>query len=238
MTYTVIGRCERTSRLGIGIATYSITVGRYCTGVRARTGVTITQAFAHEGNNHLALGLLSQGFKPAYVLRALEENDPYFEYRQIAILDREGVPAAHTGGKTRPWSGHEAGDGFVSFGNVLAGENVVKAIAAGFRKNPAAELEERLIAGLEAGRDAGGQQGSQGHLTERSAALIVYGDFDYSDTDLRVDLHDKAVDELRRMYEEYKPYQAYYRERSRNPGAAVSQDEFVAGLARQAASRS
>jgi uncharacterized Ntn-hydrolase superfamily protein len=230
MTYTVIGRCERTGRLGIGIATYSITVGRYCTGLRARTGVTITQAFAHEGNNHLALELLSQGFKPAYVLKQLEANDPYYEYRQIAILDREGTPAAYTGGKTRLWSGNEEGKNYISFGNVLADESVVKAITEGFHRNPGAELEERLIAGLEAGRDAGGQRGSQGHLTERSAALIVYSDHDYCDTDLRVDLHDKAVDELRRMYEEYKPYQAYYRERSRNPRGAVSQGEFVAGL--------
>jgi uncharacterized Ntn-hydrolase superfamily protein len=238
MTYTVIGRCERTGRLGIGIATYSINVGRYCTGLRARIGVTITQAFPNEGNNDLALGLLAQGFRPTYVLKALEQNDPYYEYRQIAIVDRDGAPAAHTGAKTRPWSGHETGNGYVAFGNVLAGENVVTAIAEGFRRNPGAELEERLIAGLEAGRNAGGQRGSQGHLTERSAALVVYGDFDYCDTDLRVDLHDTAVDELRRIYEEYKPYQAYYRERSRNPRAAISQDEFVADLARQAVSRS
>ena len=43
--------------------------------------------------------------------------------------------------------------------------------------------------------------------------LSVYSEFDYADLDLRVDWHDAAVDELRRMYEDYKPYQAYYRER-------------------------
>ena len=35
MTYTIIGRCARTGRLGIGIATYSITVGRYAHSVRS-----------------------------------------------------------------------------------------------------------------------------------------------------------------------------------------------------------
>jgi len=28
MTYTILGRCQNTGRLGIGIATFSITVGR------------------------------------------------------------------------------------------------------------------------------------------------------------------------------------------------------------------
>lgn len=230
MTYTVIGRCGRTGRLGIGIATYSITVGRYCTGIRARTGVTISQAFPNEGNNALALHLLQQGFGPAYVLSELARNDSFHDYRQIAILDREGAAAAHSGSKTRPWSGHRIGKNYVAFGNVLAGEDVVEAIAAAFEGEPEAELEDRLLAALEAGRDAGGQAGSQGHLTERSAALVVYGDFDYCDTDLRVDFHDKAVDELRRIHEEYRPYRDYYRERSRNPRAAISQDEFVARL--------
>ena len=40
MTYTVLGRCHRTGRLGIGIATFSITVGRYCYGVKSNAGET------------------------------------------------------------------------------------------------------------------------------------------------------------------------------------------------------
>jgi uncharacterized Ntn-hydrolase superfamily protein len=46
MTYTIIGRCSKTGRLGIGIATFSITVGRYAHCAKAMTGVTISQAFA------------------------------------------------------------------------------------------------------------------------------------------------------------------------------------------------
>src|SRR5713226_2593375 len=78
MTYTVLGRCHRTGRLGIGIATFSITVGRYCRGVRAMAGVTISQAFANERNNQLALRLLAQGFTAGSVLTQLTSNDPYF----------------------------------------------------------------------------------------------------------------------------------------------------------------
>ncbi len=230
MTYTILARCPRTGRLGLGVATYSISVGLYCNGVRSRTGVTISQAFVNQGNNTLALGLLSQGFSADYVLQALRANDPDADYRQIGLIDREGRAVAHTGPKTRKWSGHEIGDGYISTGNVLAGPEVVEAIAKGFESEPDADLERRLLRALEYGRDAGGQMGDSGHVTERSAALIVFSDYDYPDIDLRVDLHDKAVDELRRIFEVYDPYRGYYRDRGRNPRTAMPQEQFVAGL--------
>ena len=105
MTYTILGRCQRTGRVGIGIATFSITVGRYCWGVKSNAGVTVSQAFANERNNALALRLLTQGFTARAVLQQLMDNDPYAEYRQIGVIDRTGMAVAHTGPKTRGWSG-------------------------------------------------------------------------------------------------------------------------------------
>ncbi|HEX9522250.1 MAG TPA: DUF1028 domain-containing protein [Reyranella sp.] len=230
MTYTVLGRCDKTGRLGIGIATFSITVGRYCRGVRAMAGVTISQAFANERNNQLALRLLAQGFTAGSVLAQLTSNDPYFDYRQIGVIDRSGTAVAHTGPRTRGWSGHVTGENFVAFGNGLVGPGVADAIAAGFLAEPDADLEHRLLMGIEAGRDAGGQGTAERHKAERSAALLVYSQYAYADIDLRVDLHATAVEELRRIYGEYKQYEAYYRDRGRNPRGAVGQEEFMATL--------
>ena len=230
MTYTVLARCPRTGHVGIGIATYSICVGLYCDGLQSRVGATMTQAFVNQDNNTLALRLLALGFTSERVIDELALNDLHHDYRQIAVIDRAGNAAAFTGPKTRGWAGHRIGDGCVAFGNVLAGPEVVDAIAAGYAAQPDAPLERRLLTALEQGRDAGGQRGAQGHLTERSAALRVFSDFAYADLDLRVDLHDKAVDELRRCFEEYEPYRTYYRERGRNPHDAVPQDVFVAQL--------
>lgn len=237
MTYTVVARCPRTGQVGIGIATYSICVGLYCNGLRANTGATMTQAFVNQGNNSLALRLLAQGFTSARVLEELQANDPDAEYRQIAVLDRDGRAAAYSGPKTRGYSGHRIGEGYVAMGNVLAGQHVVDAIAAGFEAAPDETLERRLLRAIEAGRDAGGQTGNDGHLAERSAALVVYGDHDHAELDLRVDLHEAAVDELRRAFEEYEPYRAYYRDRGRNPRDAVPQDVFVARLRQAEAAR-
>ena len=230
MTFTVIGHCPRTGRLGIGIATFSITVGMYCNGVRSRTGVTISQAFVNQSNNALVLRLLEQGFSPESVMRRLEENDPDHAYRQIGIIDRDGRAAAHTGPQTRGWSGHKIGPGMVACGNGLVGPRVVDAIADGFMAEPDADLEHRLLLGIEAGRAAGGQGTEEKRKTERSAALIVYSNQTYSDIDLRVDLHPSAIEELRRIWHEYKRYEAFYRERSRNPRAAVPQEVFAAKL--------
>jgi uncharacterized Ntn-hydrolase superfamily protein len=230
MTYTIVARCPRTGRVGIGITTYSIAVGLYCNGVRGGTGVAITQAFVNQGNNALALRLLAQGFGAGYVLDALKANDPDADYRQIALVDREGRAAAYTGPRTRAWSGHKVGAGYVATGNVLAGPEVVEAIAAGFEEKPDEDLEWRLLRAIEGGRDAGGQVGGEGHLAERSAALVVHGRGDHPDLDLRVDLHDHAVEELRRIFEAYEPYRAYYAERGRDPRNAVPQEVFVERL--------
>src|SRR5260370_13067320 len=115
MTYTVMGSCHKTGRLGIGIATFSITVGRYCRGVRAMAGVTISQAFANERNNQLALRLLAQGFTAGSVLAQLTSNDPYFDYRQIRVIDRTGTAVAPTGPRTPRSARHLAGHEFLAF---------------------------------------------------------------------------------------------------------------------------
>lgn len=232
MTYSIIARCPKTGRLGLGITTFSIAAGGRCEGILAGVGICKTQAYVNRGNDPLAIELLAQGFTPVHVMSQLAANDPDHDYRQIAIMDRDGNGVGHTGSGTRPWSGHKVGPGYVAFGNVLAGPQVVDAIVAGFLADPDAALEFRLLRALEGGRDAGGQVGAQGHLTERSAAIRVVADPDYPEIDVRVDLHDDAVVELRRVLEEFKRYEVFYRERGRNPREAITQDEFVARLER------
>ena len=53
---------------------------------------------------------------------------------------------------------------------------------------------------------------------------------DHFEIDARVDLHDDAVTELRRVLEEFKIYEKFYRDRGYRPDLAMSQAEFVATL--------
>src|SRR6188768_4263730 len=117
MTYTILGRCAQTGRVGIGIATFSITVGRYAHSTRSNAGVTVSQANANENNNAIALRLLAQGLGAPAVLEHLKANDAYHGYRQIGVIDRSGAVAAYTGSNVRGWAGEVTGENYISTGN-------------------------------------------------------------------------------------------------------------------------
>ena len=227
-TYTIIGRCPRTSRLGIGIATFSLAVGGYCPYIKANVAAVSTQAFVNPRLGPLALRLLETGHPPAKVLDELGASDPHIEYRQIGIVDRSAHSAARTGKETRPWAGHIVGNVFVAMGNALAGEEIVQAIADWFQDTEGEELDSRLLRALEAGHEAGGQRGVDGrHLTERSAGIIMYHQEDYPYLDLRVDAHELAVEELRRVHTVYMGYVPYYEMRTSEPHKTPPQEEWT-----------
>lgn len=232
MTYTIIGRCPRTGQLGIGIATYSLAVGGLCPAVESNVGVLSSQAFVNPELKSLGLKLLRDGYAAGPALEILRQGDPSIEYRQIGIVDREGRAVAFTGNKARAWSGHKTGPGYAAFGNVLTSDRVVADMAAAFEKGAEEPLAERLIAALEAGRDAGGQAGSSGHLPERSAAIVIHGLSSHAEIDLRSDVHTDAVGHLRSIYTEYLPYIAFHRTRWLEPHSAVPQEQFVSELRR------
>jgi uncharacterized Ntn-hydrolase superfamily protein len=229
MTFSILARCARTGRLGIGTASYTLAVGKYTdASLRPNIGATLTQGNPNPANNRIALNLLAQGFGPRAALRELLANDEAAAYRQAGVLDREGNSAIHTGAQAPGWSGHVQRENHLVMGCHLAGPAVLEAMAKSFAADPAADLETRLLAALEAGRGAGGIQGAKGRLPERSVALVVWGRRDYSDLDLRVDLHDTdAIGRLREIFEEFKPYAVYYDERARNPRQALPQMEFA-----------
>jgi uncharacterized Ntn-hydrolase superfamily protein len=228
MTYSLLARCTRTGRFGLGVASTAIAIGLHCDGaVRPGVGVTMTQGNPNPRNNRLALHLLAQGHSPAHALREIAACDAHHDWRQVGILDREGTVAVHSGGRLRGWAGHRAGSDYVAMGSMLAGRPVVDALAARFESDPQADLEERLLLALEAARDAGGLAGTGGPRQERSAAVVVWGQRDYSDFDLRVDMHPGAIAELRRIAIDYVPSAAYYEERARNPRNAIPAMEFA-----------
>ncbi len=238
MTFSLIGRCKRTGRLGLGITTYSLAVGGRCEGVVANVGVCKTQAFPNRTNDPLGIKLLAQGYLPAHVMEIFAGNDSEHSYRQIAIMDRDGKVAAHTGPGCRGWAGHKEAADCVAFGNGLLGPQVLDGMIAGFLENPGNALEYRLMRAIEGGRDAGGQGPADAHRTERSAAIKVVDRRDFPDVDVRVDVHETAVEELRRVLEEFKLYEEFYRGRDIDPSKAIPQDVFVKQLdAKRATSR-
>ena len=211
-TFTAIGRCPRTGKLGIAVTTSEMATGGRVPTIKAHVGAVATQASTDPRLGPLGMHLLELGCPAHRVIAELEVSDPYIEHRQIGIVDRDGNSAARTGNQNKDWAGHVTGRDYVAMGNVLLGQHVAEAIARGFEESADEVLEERLLRAIEAGRDAGGQHGGQ-----RSSGLVVFDREVFSRTDLRVDLHDEPVGELRRVYDAYAPLMEYFTLRAADP---------------------
>ena len=228
MTFSLIAYCQRTKRLGVAIASEFLSVGRHCDGaIRSNVGATLTLGSLDPYNNALAIRLLAQGFNPSAVLDQLRANDPNFESTQAAIVHYSGKTAVHTGRKLLGSSRHRLGNGYVALCNGLCGLAAFNELATSFESNVELELEDRLLNTLESARDIQKAEIQDEQQITRSVALIVFGRQSYSDIDLRVDFHDEPIGELRRLYDEYQPFAAYYIERGKNPRNALPQREFA-----------
>ena len=116
------------------------------------------------------------------------------ESRQLHVMDIKGRIAAHTGSECVDWCGHIQGDGFSLAGNMLAGAAVLDDTAQAFIANASLPFAQRLIVAMKAGEAAGGDKRGK-----QSAALVIQGEEEWSDLDLRVDDHTDPLAELERL---------------------------------------
>lgn len=221
MTFSIIARCERTGMFGIGIATRPMAIGAKCPFLRAGIGGLVVQANGDPRLGPLGLKLLEMGYSAEKVLADIAQSDgaENMTWRQMAVVDKDGRTAVHTGSNNEPWAGHVVGKGFVAMGNRLTSERTATAMGAAYEQSPGEELAERLVRALEAGRDAGGQVAGQ-----HSAALLVVNRKSYAWVDLRADEHDEPIGELRRLYGLYIPLIPYYDSRPSNPSMPRDDD--------------
>lgn len=211
-TFTAVGRCPRTGRLGIAVATGEMGVGGRVPFIQPNIGAVATQAYTDPRLGPLAIRLLDLGYPAERVLTELKSSDPYSGHRQIAIVDRWGHTAVLTGENNSAWAGHVAGDGWIAMGNAIVGENVVQAMGQAMQATEADDIETRLMRAIEAGAAAGGQPDGQ-----RSAGLLVYENAGFAIVNLRVDENPEPTAELRRLFDKLYPLIPYYRERPDNP---------------------
>lgn len=205
MTFSIVARCPRTGQYGACIATYSPNVGPRCVSIVPGRGAASVQATGSPVLNMLAAEMLARGIGAKKIVAELLESDPLPEKRQITVVDVYGMVCAHSGTQIPEHAGHRTGAGYACAGNVLVGEGVVDAMALAFEACPDEPLAERLMRSVEAGRDAGGQPEGQ-----YSSALYLYDRIPVPVVDLRVEVHDEPVAELRRIWDWYRPMIPYY----------------------------
>jgi len=209
-TYSIVAFDPASGDLGVAVQSKFFGVGTVVPWARAGVGAVATQSSANITYGPRGLDLLANGSSPEQAVRLLTETDDGRDHRQLGVVDAQGRAASHTGAKCNAWAGHIFRPNFAVQGNILAGEAVVKAMAAAYeqaQKVEGSQLADWLAAALHAGEGEGGDTRGR-----QSAALLVvreksgYGRVGDRFIDLRVDDHPDPNVELSRLLEIHKRF--------------------------------
>jgi uncharacterized Ntn-hydrolase superfamily protein len=196
MTFSIVARDPENGLFGAAVSTAVPCVGAMVPHVKAGVGAIATQSYTNIRLGVDGLRLLEQGRSPEDALTSLLAEDEQPKLRQAAGIDTKGRVFAYSGEQCVDWFGHRPGENYSVQGNMLVGEETIDAMAETFEASKG-HLSSRLLKVLEAGQAAGGDKRGR-----ESAALVVapFGDDPLARIDIRVDLHDDPVAELRRIF--------------------------------------
>lgn len=212
MTFSLLGRCPETGQLGIVVTTSDIAVGARVPHARAGVGVAATQNRTDPRLGPELIAELGRGLSAGEALTAVCGRTPHLDWRQLGLLDAQGRAAAHTGEHSWPAAGALAGDDCLALGNMLRSDAVLTAMSEGFTA-ARGRLPGRLLAGIAAGRRAGGESGRL-----RSAALLVVEREAFPLVDLRVDDNADPLGALEALWHAYEPQVRDFVTRALDPG--------------------
>jgi uncharacterized Ntn-hydrolase superfamily protein len=234
MTWSIIAKDNATGQIGIAVATKFFAVGARVPHIAPAIGGIATQALVNPYYGIDGLKLLREGRAPGDIVETLIAADAGHASRQLHIMDAEGRIAAHTGKDCVDWCGHLKGDGFSLAGNMLAGGRVLDDTAKTYLANAAMPLARRLITAMRAGEEAGGDKRGK-----QSAALLIYGEEEWSDLDLRVDDHTDPLTELERLEAVSRERWVHFRKflpSRKNPAGITDRAVIDTGIAAAAGS--
>jgi uncharacterized Ntn-hydrolase superfamily protein len=200
MTFSIAAFEPESESWGVAVASKCLAVGFAVPWGGAHAGAVATQALANLSYGPDGVAMLRSGRSAAEVVKALVGPDKLASHRQLGVVDAKGTAANHTGADCLPWAGGIT-DGDVSVqGNILAGEQVPKAMLRAYRASKGEAMQMRLLHAIEAGDAAGGDRRGR-----QSAAVRVWregasygGGLDVF-VDLRVDDSPAPIPELARL---------------------------------------
>jgi uncharacterized Ntn-hydrolase superfamily protein len=217
VTFSLLGRCDQTGRLGMVISSSSPAVAARCAHARPGVGVAASQNVTDPRLGPALLDALTRWAGDAQAaLHEVVAGHQHAEHRQLVLLGVTGEAAVHTGAGALGINGARIGERCAAAGNLLAGDEVLDAMIESFTAaDPDGDLGSRLVAVLRAAYAAGGEAGPV-----HSAGLLVTGDVEWPIVDLRVDWHDDPVSELQTAWAVYRPQLQDYVTRALDPTAA------------------
>ena len=183
------------------MASKFLAVGSVVPWAEPLVGAIATQSYANPRYGPGGLALLREGATAEDTVARLTAADEERRHRQLGVVDSEGRSAAYTGEECNDWAGHRTGPGYTAQGNILVSAATVDGLAETFEATTGRPLVERLLDCIDAAQTAGGDSRGQ-----QSAAILVVGPAQgyagLSDVfvDLRVDDHERPLEELRRIF--------------------------------------
>jgi uncharacterized Ntn-hydrolase superfamily protein len=228
MTWSIIARDDFTGEFGIAVATRFFAVGARVPYIVAGIGAIATQALVNPYYGIDGSKLLREGRSPRETLETVLAADNGRESRQLHIMDASGRVASHTGRECIDWCGHIESKGVSIAGNMLAGPRVLDDTAAAYIANERLPFAQRLIAAMRSGEAAGGDKRGK-----QSAALLIYGEEEWSALDLRVDDHADPLAELERLEQVSRERWVHFRQflpSRKNPAGIPDRETIDAGM--------
>jgi uncharacterized Ntn-hydrolase superfamily protein len=201
-TYSIAACDLHAGRWGVATQSKFLGVGSIVPWAEARVGAVATQSYANPRYGADGLALLREGLSAEEVVERLTSADDDREHRQLGVVDREGRSATFTGSECQSWAGGRTGPRYAAQGNILVSGETVDALTETFEATDGKPLKKRLLDCLDAAQAAGGDSRGQ----QSAALLVVEKDGGYAGLwdvvfDLRVDDHERPLEELRRIYE-------------------------------------
>lgn len=202
MTYSIC--MTNGTQHGIAIATKAPGVGGLAPFLSSN-GAICTQSIVNVPLGPKTTRLLDGESSVDSAIETLLDKDDNAGLRQLHGVDKWGNTSVFSGDQCVDWYGSLTGtagnETYTVAGNMLDGEHVLDAVDSEYVDSISTDqpLEQRLLAALQAGEDAGGDKRAG---NAQSAALKIYDPETPSlHHDLRVDDHEDPVSELQRVYE-------------------------------------
>lgn len=206
-TYSIVAQDPATGDFGVAVQSHWFSVGSVVSWAEPGVGAVATQSFVEVSYGPLGLELMRAGKTASEALAALLAADAHPEVRQVAMVDRHGNVAVHTGERCIAAAGHRSGERYSVQANLMDKATVWDAMATAY-ESATGDLAARLLAALEAAEAEGGDiRGRQS-----AAILVVPGTtrgapWRERKVDLRVEDHPQPLAELRRLLEVHRAYE-------------------------------
>jgi uncharacterized Ntn-hydrolase superfamily protein len=152
----------------VAVQSHFFSVGSIVTWAEAGVGAVATQSMVEPAYGPRGLALMGDGSSAPAALQQLLGEDEDEAVRQVAMVDRGGRVAVHTGSRCIKHAGHSVGDQMSAQANIMERDTVPRAMVRAYAEARGQPLAERMLAALDAAEGEGGDlRGRQ------SAALIV-----------------------------------------------------------------